>query len=205
MSDVMIVTSMKTEVEAKFLSVDLDGVRAKLNNLGAVCKQPMRLMRRVTIDNAAMKAKDAFLRVRDEGHKVTMTYKQFDELSVSGAKEIEVVVGDFEDTVELLKQVGLPYRSFQESKRETWELGDIEIMLDEWPWLDPYVEVEADSEAKVKETAAKLGFGWKDAVFGDVMAAYRVQYPHLNEKDTVGNIEQVKFDQPLPDLLKPQA
>ena len=205
MSDVMIVTSMKTEVEAKFLSVDLDGVRAKLNNLGAVCKQPMRLMSRVTIDNAAMKAKDAFLRVRDEGHKVTMTYKQFDELSVSGAKEIEVVVGDFEDTVELLKQVGLPYRSFQESKRETWELGDIEIMLDEWPWLDPYVEVEADSEAKVKETAAKLGFGWKDAVFGDVMAAYRVQYPHLNEKDTVGNIEQVKFDQPLPDLLKPQA
>ena len=193
---------MKTEIEAKFLSVDLEEVRAKLTQLGAKCVKPMRLMRRVTIDKADMKAKDAFLRVRDEGDKTTLTYKQFDELSVAGAKEIEVVVDDFADTVKILEQAGLPHGSFQESKRENWELNGVEIMLDEWPWLNPYVEIEADSEDKVKDTAAKLGFEWNDAVFGDVMAAYRVQYPHLNDRDTVGNIKEVKFNLPLPDLLK---
>jgi adenylate cyclase class 2 len=194
---------MKTEIEAKFLSVDLDEVRAKLTQLGAKCVKPMRLMRRVTIDGVDMKAKDAFLRVRDEGDKVTLAYKQFDEASVSGTKEIEVEVENFEDTVHILEQSGLPHGSFQESKRENWELNGVEIMLDEWPWLDPYVEIEADEEGKVKDLAAKLGFNWQDAVFGDVMAAYRVQYPHLKETDTVGNIAEVKFDQPLPDLFKP--
>jgi hypothetical protein len=47
-----------------------------------------------------------------------------------------------------------------------------------------------------------LGFSWDKAVFGDVMAAYRAQYPHLTDKDTVGNIAEVKFGNPLPDLLK---
>lgn len=50
--------------------------------------------------------------------------------------------------------------------------------------------------------AIKLGLGWDNAVFGDVMAAYRVQYPHLTMKDTVGNLPEVKFGDPLPDLLK---
>lgn len=43
-----------------------------------------------------MKAKGAFARVRDEGYRVVMTYKQFDDLSIDGAKEIEIVVDDFD-------------------------------------------------------------------------------------------------------------
>ncbi|MNT39515.1 hypothetical protein D3C72_1757670 [compost metagenome] len=50
--------------------------------------------------------------------------------------------------------------------------------------------------------ATQLGLNWSDAVFGDVMAAYRVQYPHLGLNDTVGNISEVRFDDPLPELLK---
>src|SRR5690606_22869977 len=149
-----------------------------------------------------MKQKNAFLRVRDEGDKITLTYKQFNDLSVDGAKEYEIAVSDFQATIELLKSAGLPYRSFQESKRETWKLGDAEIVLDEWPWLNPYVEIEGNSEAHVREISEQLGFDWENALFGDVMAAYRVQYPHLTEKDTVGNILEVKFGDPLPELLK---
>jgi uncharacterized protein (DUF934 family) len=59
---------MQTEIEAKFLSSNHDEIRGKLQALGAVCEQPMRLMRRVTIDTPAMKAKNGWLRVRDEGH-----------------------------------------------------------------------------------------------------------------------------------------
>lgn len=195
---------MKTEFEAKFVEVDIDEIRERLTEVGATLVVPMRLMRRVTIDTPTMKAKDAFLRVRDEGHRVTMTYKQFDSLSVDGAKEHEVIVSDFSETVQLLQAAGLPYQSFQESKRESWVLEDSEIVIDEWPWLRPYIEIESTSEARVQEVAALLGFSWEEAVFGDVMAAYRKQYPHLTEKDTVGNLDKVTFDEPLPSLLMPR-
>lgn len=193
---------MKTEYEAKFLKVDIEAIRSRLKELGAELEKPMRLMRRVTIDTAGVKKKNAFVRVRDEGDRTTITYKKFDALSADGAKEHEVVVNDFEETVALLAAAGLPQGSFQESKRETWRLGDVEVMIDEWPWLAPYIEVESTSVEQVKDFSEKLGFNWDDAVFGDVMAAYRVEYPHLSEEDTVGNVAEVKFGDPLPALLQ---
>jgi adenylate cyclase class 2 len=193
---------MQSEIEAKFLNVQHDEIRAKLTELGAICVQPMRLMRRVTIENDRLVEKNAFVRVRDEGDRVTMTYKQFDSLSVDGAKEIEIVVSDFDTAVQLLDATGLPSQSFQESKRETWQLGEVEIVLDEWPWLKPYIEIEAGSETLVQDTAKRLGFDWNEAAFGDVMVAYRAEYPHLSPTSTVGRVESVKFGVPVPDLLK---
>lgn len=193
---------MKSEIEAKFLNVDHDDIRAKLKALGAICKQPMRLMRRVTIENPELVAKNAFVRVRDEGHRVTATYKQFDEESVDGAKEVEITVNDFDVAIQFLAAAGLPHQSFQESKRETWGLGGAEVVLDEWPWLKPYIEIEANDERIIRDVANKLGYKWSDAVFGDVMVAYRAQYPHLSQTDTVGRIDSVRFGDPLPNMLE---
>lgn len=193
---------MNTEFEAKFLNADFNLVRKKLKKIGATQTQKLRTMRRAIIDNSNMKKKNAFIRVRDEGDKITLTYKQFDNLSIDGAKEHEVEVNNFQTTIDLLKAAGLPYRSFQESKRETWKFDEAEIVLDEWPWLNPYIEIEGISEKHVREISELLEFDWKDAVFGDVMAAYRQQYPHLNENDTIGNLLEVKFNNSLPELLK---
>lgn len=190
---------MKTEIEAKFLHVDFDEVREKLVALGAVCEQPMRLMRRVLIEPDFIKeaGRDAFIRIRDEGDKVTVTFKEFKSLSLNGAEEREIIVNDFDQTVAIFAESGLSYRSFQESKRETWRLGDVEIVLDEWPWLDTYIEVEAPSEALVKETATKLGFSWDDAVFGSVDVAYKLQYPKLDGRGVI-DVKEVRFDNPVP-------
>jgi adenylate cyclase class 2 len=192
---------MKTEFEAKFLNIDFEFMRTKLKSLDAKLEQPMRLMKRAIIDTPELMNKDAFIRVRDEGDRITLTYKQFQSLSVDGAKEYEVEVSNFEETINILAASGLPLKSIQESKRETWTLETTEIVLDEWPWLNPYIEIEGNNEQQVKETAVKLGFNWNDAVFGDVMAAYRAQYPHLTNSDTVANIESVKFGDALPELL----
>ena len=195
---------MNTEIEVKFVDINHDDIRAKLQKLGAILEQPMRLMRRVTIDSENMKSKNAFVRVRDEGYRTTLTYKEFTSLSVDGAKEIEITVGDFQSTIDLLAAAGLPHSSFQESKRETWTLGSAEVVLDVWPWLNPYIEIEAESEKLVREVAANLGLNWKNAVFGDVMAAYRMQYPHLQDHETVGTLDMVRFDDPIPEFLRPE-
>ena len=193
---------MKNEIEAKFVNINIDDIRSRLTELGAILIQPMRDMQRVTIDTPELKKKDAFVRIRNEGDKTTITYKQFNSLSIDGVKEVEITVDDFDTAITLFKEAGLAYGSLQESRRETWKLDEVEIVIDEWPWLNPYIEIEAPSEDLVISTSEKLGFNWDDAIFGDVMAAYRVQYPHLGLNDTVGNLPEVRFSDPLPNLLK---
>ena len=194
---------MTSEIEVKFLDVDFHEVRQKLEELGAICEQPMRLMRRAIIETPELRAKHSFVRIRDEGDKVTLTYKQVDEDSLKGVKEVEVDVSHFEDTILLFEQLGMKYKSFQESYRETWRLGDVEIMLDEWPWLKPYIEVEGPSEERVREAAAQLGRNWNKAVFGRVTSAYQVQYP-TGDADQLVNIPEVKFDTPVPTIISGQ-
>jgi adenylate cyclase, class 2 len=194
---------MKTEIEAKFLSIDKDEIRRKLLDAGAVCVTPMRLMRRAIIDYSDRRLQtgqpSGYIRVRDEGNKITLTYKQFDSLTVDGAKEIETVVDSFEDTVSLLTAIGLEVVSIQESRRETWEYENCEIMLDEWPWLNPYIEIEGADEETIRDVSSKLGLDWSDAVFGDVMVVYRHQYPYLTDKQTIGTIKEVLFESTFPE------
>ncbi|MEO6109478.1 MAG: CYTH domain-containing protein [Candidatus Saccharimonadales bacterium] len=191
---------MKTEIEVKFLHVDHDDVRTKLEAIGGVCDQPMRLMRRVLIepDFINKAGRDAFIRIRDEGHQVTVTFKEFKNESLTGAEEREIVVSDFDEAVAIFGEAGLHYRTFQESKRETWNVGDVEVVLDEWPWLETYIEVEGPSEARVREVSAELGFSWDDAVFGSVDRAYKLQYPELGGRGVI-DVKEVRFDDPVPE------
>ena len=191
---------MKTEIEVKFCDIDIDATREILARAGAVCEQPLRLMRRVIIETEQLAERHAFVRVRDEGHRTTLTYKQFDEASLTGAKEIEVTVSDFDATVALLEQVDLVHKSFQESRRETWKLGDVEVVIDEWPHLNAYIEIEGESEASVKKAAETLGFVWSDAVFGSVTEVYQHQYPNGQSRELV-NMSRISFDEPLPAII----
>jgi len=195
---------MQTEIEAKFLHVDPTDVRQRLEKAGATCKQPMMLMRRVVLDNEDLQPKNAFVRVRDEGHRIAMTYKQYDEQSITGAKEIEFSVSDYDAAVTFLEALGVKPKSTQEARREIWELGDVEVVIDEWPWIDPYIEIEGPSEEAVKEVAKKLDFNWNDAAFGDIMTAYRAQYPNTGttRSDMVYNLPIVRFEDAVPSILK---
>lgn len=196
---------MQTEIEVKFLNVNHDEIREKLKLMGAKVKYPMRLMRRAMFDypDRRFQKSNNFqrLRVRDEGDKVTITYKESQPDS-SYDKEVETTVGSFENTRELLESIGLSVHSIQESKRETWHLGNVEIVLDEWPWIHPYIEIEGADEKSVKDIAEKLGFSWENAKHGTVDTIYRLQYLGMKEGESIGDITEVKFDSPLPKYLQ---
>lgn len=196
---------MNTEIEVRFLNVNFDDLRVKLHELGAMCTQPMRNMRRAIFATDTMdQQRNAYIRVRDEGHRTTVTYKQFDELSLTGAKEIETTVGDFEAMVAIMQKTGINQRAYQESRRETWMLDGTEVVLDEWPWLNPFIEIEGHSEEAVKATAALLGFKWSDAVFGAVTQAYEAQYLNTDATEII-MLAEIMFDHPLPEILKSNA
>ena len=50
----------------------------------------------------------------------------------------------------------MPNPLYQESKRTSYLLEGVEISLDEWPKFPPILEIEADSEEKIKEVIKKL-------------------------------------------------
>lgn len=95
---------MQTEIEAKFLGVNHDAIRSKLKELGAECLQPMTTMKRVNMDYAdkRLEKSGGWLRVRDMGNRITLTYKNLESWSLSGVKEIEVNVSDCDKTLEWL-------------------------------------------------------------------------------------------------------
>jgi adenylate cyclase class 2 len=193
---------MATEIEVKFLEVDFDTIRRTLQAQDARLAQPMRLMRRALFDYPDMRLQKANwgrLRVRDEGDKVTVTYKSGDSDEYS--EEIETTIGSFEDMCNLFKAIGLQQIAFQESKRETWHYKDVEVVLDEWPWLKPYIEIEGPSEQSIKDCAEVLDFEWPTAKRGNVDVVYRLDYPGMKPEETINAMGELRFAGSLPDWL----
>lgn len=163
---------INSEIEATFINIDKDALRAKLKASGAELLQPEILMRRTIFDVDD----HSFARVRDEGNKITMSYKHLDELSLSGMKEACVEVNDFQEAVNILLALGHKIKAEQEALREEWLLDGVKIDIDTWPWLPSYVEIEGPSEDAVKTVSAKLGFDMKDAYYGSVDRIYQIYY-----------------------------
>ena len=192
---------MKTEIEVKFVNIDIDALRQKLNDVGAVLEQPMRLMRRVLIEQPEHEAKHSFIRIRDEGDKTTLCFKRrdhSDSKAIDDTKEIEVGVSDFDTTVEIFRQAGWPPKTYQETRRETWRLTDTEVVIDEWPWIPPQVEIEGTDEQAVRTVAEQLGFDWNEARLGHIDHIYQEYYTFAPGFRGVIDLPEVRFDDALP-------
>ncbi len=106
-----------------------------------------------------------FIRVREAGGKVIVTYKYHAERSIDGSQEIEFSANSFEKVVLLLEKAGLVAYRHQEKKRHTFKLEEVTIDIDTWPRIPTYVELEGPSEKVIKKAAKELGFDWSLAVF----------------------------------------
>lgn len=194
---------MQTEIEAKWIVSDLDIIRNKLSELKANLDQPERLMRRKPFDfpDNRLEKVGGWVRVRDEGDKITLAYKQLNDRSLHGTKEVSVEVSDFNNTCQILEAVGLEAKSYQETKRETWHYKNCEITLDTWPWIPSVVEIEAESEEAVQLVASALGFTWAEALHGSIENVYQ-KYYKVTESE-VGHWKEITFI-PVPFWLEPK-
>ncbi len=175
------------EIEVKFLNIDVPALEEKLRKLGAV-KAGDYMYKRKTYDfaDASLSSKGAWVRLRDEGDKVTFTYKQrfgaeTNALKDGGTKEIEVTVSDFATADQLLKAIGLVEKFYEENKRTRYTLGSIEFDIDTWPLLPPYLEIEGSDWASVESIARALGFNWDDHIRCQTMQVYALN--GINEND----------------------
>ncbi len=164
---------MAKEIEAKFLQIDKDTMRARLSAQGFQLINPEYLMRRKTFDcGLVFLGKNKWGRVRQEAGRVTMTLKEITGDGINDTHEIELTVDDFERACEFLECAGMPAKAFQENRRELWRRAEVEVALDTWPGLKPFIEIEAPAETEVRAVSAELGFDFSQAIFGSIDLVY---------------------------------
>ncbi len=192
---------MKTEIEAKFLDINPVYLRQKLKSLNAKLVNAEREMKRINFDfdDGRLHKKNGWIRLRDEGNKVMLAYKQLNDRTLTGTKEVNVEVKDFDAARDFLESIGLKVKSYQETKRESWLLNDVEVEVDTWPWIPQYVELEGKSEQAVRSIANKLGLDWSKALYGSVEIAYQSYFDFT--EDEIDSWPEIVFS-PTPDWLE---
>ena len=140
---------MHIEFEERILEVDKEKMISKLESLGAE-KKGEWFQKRYVYDFDPVRENE-WIRLRTNGEVATLAYKNVEKNSVDGTKEIEVEVSNFEETNELLNILGYKAKGYQENKRIRYMLNGAEIDIDSWPLIPTYMEIEAESEEKVKE------------------------------------------------------
>jgi adenylate cyclase class 2 len=108
---------MEIEYEATFANINKYQVREKLRQLGAKIVKPEILMKRVVLwMPKGHEIEGGWLRVRDEGDKITMTFKVVDGNEIHNQKEINLTIDNFDNGVAFLESVGAKRKSYQETK-----------------------------------------------------------------------------------------
>ncbi|EKE18599.1 MAG: hypothetical protein ACD_9C00288G0008 [uncultured bacterium] len=168
---------MQIEYEATFPNIDKDEIRERLVKVGAKLIKPEFLQKRRNFKlPKGNEIEGAWMRVRDEGDRITASLKIVNGNNIEDQKEICIEVDSFENTENLFLAMGCVKKAYQESRRELWKLDDVEVCIDEWPFLEPFVEIEGESEVAVRNVSEKLGFDYSKAIFGAVDQQYECKY-----------------------------
>jgi adenylate cyclase class IV len=193
---------MTNEYELKFLNIDKEKARMAFLKFGYELLKPEFLMKRQTFHLPQLhpEGKGRWGRVRDEGDQITATIKWYDNPdtpSIGSVHEKEVIVNTWEDGVSWVHSQGFKPTAYQENTRETWSKPDVqnlEITIDIWPGLSPFVEIEASSETAVQFFAEELGFDFSQGVAGGVEIVYQLELGI--DKDIIKSLPEITFENP---------
>ena len=138
---------MNTEYEIRIIEIDKDYILKKLEEIGA--KKIGEYNQKRYVYDMKPKKDSQWIRLRTDGYKTTLTYKNILDNTIDGTKELEVEVSDFNDTNKLLEIMGYINKGYQENNRIKFELNNIEIDIDTWPMIPTYMEIEGKNEKDI--------------------------------------------------------
>jgi adenylate cyclase class 2 len=151
---------MASEIEVKFHVGDLEAIRPRLLELGGRVAVGRLFERnwRFDLPDGSLSARGAVLRLRlDE--TAWLTYKERTE-QPERREEIEFGVDDHQAALAFLDGLGYRQIGLYEKYRETFSLGDCQVMLDQLPF-GSFIEIEGPSRAALQHTAERLGLRWE--------------------------------------------
>jgi len=95
-----------------------------------------------------------WIRLRETDDLTTIATKNILEKKANEIRqpvlETEIDVPSILQANELLEQLGFAYRNYQEKRRFSFLVNDVEVDIDFWPLIPPYMEIE-DTDEKINE------------------------------------------------------
>ncbi len=123
-----------------------------------------------------------------------MTVKEVRGSGIADTYEIELIVNDFDAAAAFFEACDIPAKAFQENMREAWVRDEVEVTIDTWPGLNPFVEIEGANEKIVREISNELGFNFERAVFGSIDLVYEKEIGIPAE--TIIRLPEIIFSNP---------
>lgn len=165
------------EVEIKFYLTDMPAYEKRVRSIGANLVRPRTREVNYRFDTPEMRLarEHRVLRLRQD-NSIILTYKGPTEVKdgVSVRPEIELEVNDFQAASDLLEALGFRLSLKYEKWRTIYQLGELEITLDEMPFGN-FTEIEGGDSAQIKKTAALLALDWKTGITN----SYLLLFDHL--------------------------
>jgi adenylate cyclase, class 2 len=163
------------EVEKKFRLTkrQRDAVLKRLPDLGATLQRE-DFEENTLYDGDALKSGACVLRLRRVGGKATLTYKKRlpGASAIKQQREEETAVADPEAMEAILEALGFTPALVYEKRRQTWRLGNTEIVIDVLPF-GLFMEIEGRVN-QIRAIERKLGLKG--------LRAEHATYPQLTQK-----------------------
>lgn len=128
-----------------------------------------------------------WIRLRETGNKATITIKHIldnknvdigdgiNQYGLHSIEEVEMQVESIEIGKNILEQLGFYHRNYQEKKRVSYiyEPLNVEIEIDSWPLIPPYIEIEGKSEQSINKMVELLGYSISEVLVANTSAVYQ--------------------------------
>lgn len=125
-----------------------------------------------------------WIRLRQTGEQITITVKHIlencnisdglQQYGLDSINETEINVDSIEVANELLETLGFYHRNYQEKKRISYiyEPLSLEIEIDTWPMIPPYMEIEGKSEEEIYRFVELLGYPKESVKIANTSGVY---------------------------------
>ena len=133
---------MPKEFEHAFYNFDKKDIISKIKDMKG--KHKGTYLFRVQVLIHPHDAPNTYIRIRDEGYRVTMTYKYHGPKDKFSDEE-EVIISDFDSGVNILLGLGCKKKYYYEKIREIWDVKNTEVIFDSNPGIIDKMDVESDT------------------------------------------------------------
>ena len=109
-----------------------------------------------------------WVRLRKTGDETTLAIKRIvnskGEYELDAVNELEFNIPSIEEGKQFLADLGYFPARHQIKMRLAYDYKNAEIVIDKWPKLNPYIEIEAPLKEDIEETILMLGYQVDDAI-----------------------------------------
>jgi len=170
------------EIEIKILGINVEDISKKLLDLGAH-KEFSGLIKTKYFDkDSKIRDRGDLLRVREfEGSHTEVTYKtnKRKEGDFKIYDEFELASPEFEEACGFFESLGFEESCYFEKRRSIFALEQAEIVIDEYPKIDPFLEIEAPDQNTIEQLIKKLELTENEKSNHTINGLLKEKYPDI--------------------------